>query len=158
MASASFRVAGDADIAQLLDFMAALYAEDGTTPFVRAPVEQALVCLLREPERGRVWLIEQAGVPAGYLVVTWGFSLEFHGRDAYIDELYVAPAHRGVGLGGEAIALAEDVCRGQGVLALHLEVDLDNERAHAFYGRNGFAERGHRLMTKQIVPANGAPR
>ena len=137
--------------------MAALYAEDGTAPFVRAAVERALDALLRDPERGRVWLIERDGGPVGYLVLTWGFSLEFHGRDAYIDELYVAPEHRGAGVGGEAIGLAEHVCREQGVRALHLEVDLGNERAHALYRRNGFAERGHRLMTKAIAGVSGHP-
>lgn len=150
MSAALFRAAGDADVPHLLDLMAAFYAEDGTAPFVREPVERALRALLRDPERGLVWLIERDGAPAGYLVVTWGFSLEFHGRDGYIDELYVAPAHRSAGVGGRAIALAEEACRARGVTALHLEVDLGNERAHALYRRSGFAERGHRLMTKRV--------
>ncbi len=152
MAAASFRAAGDSDISRLLDLMEALYAEDGTAPFIRARVEQALGGLLRDGERGRVWLIERDGVSAGYLVVTWGFSLEFHGRDAYIDELYIAPAYRDAGLGSEAIALAEAVCREAGAGALHLEVDLGNDRAHALYRRCGFTERGHRLMTKPLGP------
>ena len=131
--------------------MRALYQEDGRTPFLEQPAEKALRHLLDEPDRGRVWLIERGGEPAGYLVLTWGFSLEFHGPDAFIDELYVAPRHRGVGLGREAVELAEGTCRAHGVGALHLEVETDNQRAHELYRRSGFAERGLRLMTKRLA-------
>jgi ribosomal protein S18 acetylase RimI-like enzyme len=98
-------------------------------------------------------VIEREGTPAGYLVLTWGYSLEFHGRDAFIDELYVAPAHRGVGVGRDAVAFAETACREHGAGAVHLEVELDNERAHGLYRRSGFAERGLRLMTKRLDEA-----
>lgn len=134
----------------LLELMHALYDEDGTTPLHREAAELALRGLLAAPDRGLVWVIEQRGEPAGYLVLTWGYSLEFHGRDAFIDELYLAPRYRGVGLGRQAVEWAEAVCRAQGAGALHLEVELDNQRAHALYRRSGFAERGLRLMTKRL--------
>jgi ribosomal protein S18 acetylase RimI-like enzyme len=151
VAAGSFRAALQADVEQLLEFMRALYEEDGSAAFRRDAAGEALRDLLDDPGRGRVWLIERGGEPAGYLVVTWGFSLEFHGRDAFIDELYVAPAHRGTGLGCQALELAEAACRAYGVGALHLEVDSGNERAHALYLRSGFAERGLRLMTKRLA-------
>lgn len=151
MAAGSFRAALATDVERLLEFMGALYEEDGAAPFLRDAVEAALRDLLDAPDRGRVWLIERGGEPAGYLVVTWGFSLEFHGRDAFIDELYVAPAHRGAGLGRQAVELAEAACRAYGVGALHLEVETGNERAHTLYRRSGFAERGLRLMTKRLA-------
>jgi ribosomal protein S18 acetylase RimI-like enzyme len=146
-----FRAALDADIDQLLEFMCALYEEEGSAAFLRNAAEGAFRDLLGDPELGRVWLIERGGAPAGYLVVTWGFSLEFHGRDAFIDELYVAPAHRGAGLGRQAVDVAEAACLAYGVGALHLEVENGNERAHALYRRSGFAERGLRLMTKRLA-------
>jgi ribosomal protein S18 acetylase RimI-like enzyme len=146
----SFRAATEPDLDTLLDLMDALYREDGSTRLSRDAAAGALRRLLGEPERGLVWLIERGGEPAGYLVLTWGFSLEFHGRDAFIDELYVAPAHRGAGLGSRAIALAERACLEHGAGALHLEVELGNERAYALYRRTGFAERGLRLMTKRL--------
>ncbi len=151
MAAGSFRPAGEVDVEQLLAFMRGLYEEDGSTPFSRDLVEGALRELLQQPERGQVWMIERNREPAGYLVVTWGFSLEFHGRDAFIDELYVAPACRGLGFGRQAVELAEAACRSAGVGALHLEVEITNERAHALYRRSGFAERGLRLMTKRLA-------
>jgi ribosomal protein S18 acetylase RimI-like enzyme len=130
--------------------MGALYDEDGSTPLREDAAETALRGLLAAPDRGLVWVIEQAGEAAGYLVLTWGYSLEFHGRDAFIDELYVAPSYRGAGLGRQAVEWAEDACRAHGAGAVHLEVEIDNERAHALYRRRGFAERGLRLMTKRL--------
>jgi ribosomal protein S18 acetylase RimI-like enzyme len=150
MSQASFRAAAASDMGVLLELMQALYDEDGTTPLRRDAAESALRGLLTAPERGLVWVIEQSGEPAGYLVLTWGYSLEFHGRDAFIDELYLAPRYRGVGLGRQAVAWAEAACRAHGAGAVHLEVEIDNERAHALYRRNGFAERGLRLMTKRL--------
>ena len=150
MAGASFRPATEADTGLLLRLMRALYDEDGSIPLREDAAEPALRGLLAAPDRGLVWVIEQGGEAAGYLVVTWGYSLEFHGRDAFIDELYVAPGYRGAGLGRQAVAWAEDACRTHGAGAVHLEVEVDNERAHALYRRSGFAERGLRLMTKRL--------
>jgi ribosomal protein S18 acetylase RimI-like enzyme len=130
--------------------MRALYDEDGSTPLRGDAAETALRELLAAPDRGLVWVIEQGGEAAGYLVLTWGYSLEFHGRDAFIDELYVAPRYRGAGVGRQAVEWAEDACKAHGAGAVHLEVEIDNERAHALYRRSGFAERGLRLMTKRL--------
>jgi ribosomal protein S18 acetylase RimI-like enzyme len=147
---ASFRPAGESDLGLLLELMRALYDEDGSTPLRGDAAETALRGLLAAPDRGLVWVIEQGGEAVGYLVLTWGYSLEFHGRDAFIDELYVAPRYRGAGLGRQAVEWAEDACRAHGAGAVHLEVEIDNERAHALYRRSGFAERGLRLMTKRL--------
>jgi ribosomal protein S18 acetylase RimI-like enzyme len=134
----------------ILELMQALYDEDGSTPLRENGAEAALRGLLAAPDRGLVWVIEQDGEAAGYLVLTWGYSLEFHGRDAFIDELYVAPRYRGAGLGRQAVEYAEEACRAYGAGAMHLEVEIDNERAHTLYRRSGFAERGLRLMTKRL--------
>jgi ribosomal protein S18 acetylase RimI-like enzyme len=147
---ASFRPAGESDLGLLLELMRALYDEDGSTPLRGDAAETALRGLPAAPDRGLVWVIEQGGEAVGYLVLTWGYSLEFHGRDAFIDELYVAPRYRGAGLGRQAVEWAEDACRAHGAGAVHLEVEIDNERAHALYRRSGFAERGLRLMTKRL--------
>lgn len=150
MPAVSFRPATEADMGVLLELMRGLYAEDGSTLLREEAAETALRGLLAAPDRGLVRVIEQGGEPAGYLVLTWGYSLEFHGRDAFIDELYVAPPYRGKGLGRQAVEWAEDACKAHGAGAVHLEVEIDNERAHALYRRSGFAERGLRLMTKRL--------
>ena len=120
------RAATLGDLDALLPLLQDFYAED-RHPFEAGAVRAALEGLIREPVFGRAFLIEDGGALAGYLVVTFGYSLEFRGRDAFLDELYVAPAHRGRGLGREALRVAEDCCLEAGARALHLEVRHDND-------------------------------
>ena len=131
--------------------MRGLYAEDGVVRLDVPAAERALRGLLADPRAGHVWVAERGGEMVGYLAVTFGYSLEYHGPDAFIDELYVAPSHRGLGIGREAIAVAEAACRSRGVHALHLEVERANVRAEALYRRAGFTDADRRLMTRRLV-------
>jgi ribosomal protein S18 acetylase RimI-like enzyme len=144
---ARFRTATAADVPALLSMMRQLYAEDGGR-FEQAPAEAALRGLLADPSLGAVWIAEDEDGACGYGVMTIGYSLEFHGRDAFVDELFVSRGRRGQGLGAQALSLLEGECRARGVRALHLEVTASNESALALYRRHGFEMRGRNLMTK----------
>jgi diamine N-acetyltransferase len=148
-----FRPATAADVPHLMRLMAGLYGEDGDVRLDGDAAERALRELLALPDAGAVWLAESGTEPVGYLAITYGFSLEYHGRDAFIDELYVAPAARGRGIGREAIRVAEAACRARGVRALHLEVERVNARAERLYRRAGFHDQNRRLMTRRLEPA-----
>ena len=151
--TAAFRLADESDVPAILRLMGNLYREDGVVRLEVPAAEHALRGLLAEPGAGLVWVAEQGGEPVGYLAVTFGYSLEYHGPDAFIDEIYVAPAHRGRGVGRAAIALAEGACRARGIGALHLEVERANVRAEALYRRAGFREGDRRLMTRRLAEA-----
>jgi diamine N-acetyltransferase len=146
---ATLRLAAPADVEPLLRLVEAFHAEDGY-PFREEETRINLLRLLGDPQLGRLWVIEDAGALAGYLVLGLGFSLEFRGRDAFVDELYVVPSHRGRGLGKQALALAEAACRELGVRALHLEVERGNEEALGLYRKVGFVDHDRYLMTKWI--------
>ena len=150
-AEARFRPAGEADVPALLGMMEQLYAEDGGR-FDAGPAERAVRGLLRDGSLGAVWILEDDHGACGYVVLTLGYSLEFHGRDAFVDELFVAAAHRARGHGGRALALLEAECRRRGVHALHLEVTPTNEAAVELYRRQGFELRERRLMTRPLPP------
>ncbi len=107
----------------------------------------ALHTLFNETVWGRVWLVIDQDQPVGYAVLTFGFSLEYGGRDAIIDELYLRESHRGRGVGSQVIAFLIDFCRTEAINALHLEVFNHNQQAYRFYHRHGFRERDSRFMT-----------
>lgn len=72
----------------------------------------------------------------------------YAGPVAMLDELYVAPGHRGQGIGTQLMAavLAEIQKRGAGELQINVdEVDVDARR---FYERHGFTniEQGSRML------------
>jgi diamine N-acetyltransferase len=144
-----FRPAQRSDVGVVHRLRREFYAEDAS-PWNEDEALAALETLFDHPEHGRVWLAIDAGTVVGYAVLTFSYSLEFHGRDAFVDELYLCATHRGRGLGAEALALLEAACHEQGVRALHLEVADANVPAQSLYRRQGFAEHGRRLMTKWL--------
>lgn len=146
---AAFTPAQPADIGLLLRFNRELNEHDGA-PFDEARTCTALKNLIGRPDLGGIWLIGVAGRPVGYLVLTWGYSLEFGGRDAFLDELYLREDYRGQGIGTRIIQHVLDVCQTHGVKALHLEVMAQNTRAQELYRRLGFELRDSRLMSKII--------
>ena len=82
-------------------------------------------------------------------------SLEFHGRDAFVDEFYIRSEFRGRGIGSKALEYAADYCAANGIRTMHLEVEDSNPRLHRLYERNGFANRGFYLLSKWI-PVGGS--
>ena len=150
--SFSTRIATPADLERLLPLVRELWKhehmewDDSRTP-------AALARLLGDPSLGRVWISEDAGRAIAYLALCFGYSLEFFGRDAFIDELYVDPAYRNHGHGAHLLATVEAACPELDVRALHLEVDHVNERAKGLYKRAGFEDHDRWLMTRK-VPAS----
>jgi len=111
---------------------------------------QALAQLLSDDPFGRVWLVYVEDKPVGYVVLTLGFSLEYHGRDAFIDEIYLEEPYRGRGIGAKIFAFVEEQARALGVRAIHLEVERHNQRAQSFYQKIGFKDNDRRLMSKRL--------
>jgi diamine N-acetyltransferase len=148
----TFTLAEMTDIETLLVFMQEYYAFDHF-PFEHDAARAALEKLLGDPAFGRAWLICDGTTAVGYVVLALGYSLEYHGRDAFIDELYIRASHRGQGVGRRTLAFLEQVCRDLGVNALHLEVERANTVAQGVYRRAGFEDHDRFLMTKWIAPS-----
>jgi len=142
-----------ADEPYLLAMMRAL-AEQEPNPnphvFREALVSKSFHFLLDHPERGRVWALAVGHKLVGYIVLTLGFSFEYLGTDAFIDELYIAPEYRRRGFGRSAVEYLEAEAAKLGVNALHLEVDFGSDPAAELYRRGGFEDHNRYLMTKWL--------
>ena len=107
--------------------------------------------LIRQPSLGHAWLASVDGAPAGYLVAVYVFSLEHQGLTAEIDEFFVLPQHRRLGLGGQLLRLAETTFREAGCTNVSLQIGRDNSAAREFYRRHGYADRaGFELVDKML--------
>ena len=137
------------DLEELLPLMREFYAGE-RLPFDEAVLRRALAELWLEPLHGAVWLARVEGYPVGYGVLCCGFSLEYRGRDAFVDELFVRPDRRNAGIGGHILDAMEAACRESGIEALHLEVDHDNPEGRRLYARRGFVDHERHLMTKWL--------
>jgi GNAT superfamily N-acetyltransferase len=138
-----------ADVPTLLPWLQDFYAHE-RIPFDPATSAATLRELFDNPAFGRIFVLVADGAEVGYAAVALGFSLEFGGRSAFLDELYVRPSSRGQGIGTLALRLLQDACRRLGARSLALEVDLENAGAEALYRREGFSTIGRQLMTRRL--------
>jgi GNAT superfamily N-acetyltransferase len=144
------RQAVAADAPTVLGLMGEFYPTMGAT-FDHRLAGPALDALLADPALGRVWLAERGPSPVGYAGVAFYHSLEFGGRTALLDDLYVREPHRGKGIGTAVLESVERGCREAGARALTLEVDRDNGRARALYLAFGFTDRHNDFLMKRLV-------
>src|SRR5258708_1151494 len=126
----SLRCATIADADRLDTYLSALRVDDLMPANAHADaalVRSALRHLLVETTAGPIWLIHAGLEPVGYVALTFVFSIEFGGQCAFLDELFVDRAHRGLGIGKEALRQVCDVeAPALGVRALFLEVSERN--------------------------------
>jgi ribosomal protein S18 acetylase RimI-like enzyme len=148
-----FRPASAEDEEPLFRMMRNLAEQGPGANYFDEPVaREVLRKFLMTADLGQVWIFFDGEIPVGYIVLTLGFSFEYHGRDAFIDELYVQPEYHRQGIGKRAMRLVEERARELGVNALHLEVDQGNEPAAELYRRAGYKDHARFLMTKWLKP------
>jgi ribosomal protein S18 acetylase RimI-like enzyme len=145
----SARVATHDDAATLLSMMEDFNALEGIA-WSRDRCEPALRALLSDASLGVVAIVEESREVVGYFVVTWGFDLEWNGRDAFLTEIYVVAAARARGLGRECLAHAEKIAKANGARALHLMVRDENEPARKLYARAGYTSPPRIFLTKEL--------
>jgi ribosomal protein S18 acetylase RimI-like enzyme len=138
--------AGDAEM--LLRLARAFHAEDGHA--LDAGGEAAIRQVVAGEPLARAWLLRRDGEALGYVVITIGFSVEYGGRDGFIDDFYLAPELRGQGLASKFLDFAIAQARLLGIRTLHLEAETDNARATRFYRRAGFEASGRALLRRRL--------
>ncbi|HEY0743464.1 MAG TPA: GNAT family N-acetyltransferase [Chryseosolibacter sp.] len=138
-----------ADIPVILSMMQQFNAIDNY-PFNEAERTENLNALLNHPDYGKLWLIRKDDAIAGYTFLGFGFSFEFKGRDAFVDELFILPQFQSQGIGKLAIDFVTEEARNAGVKALHLEAEHHNERGLRLYRGKGFKDHKRFLLTKYL--------
>ncbi len=145
----SFEVVTPLALPVLEPLVRAYYEEAGV---LFGPAQQRALAMLAVGDApGRAWLMRDGGEAVGYIVATFGFAVQQGGRDAFIDEIYVAPSHRGRGVGRAALAQAEEFLRESDVRAIHLAIKPELPRAQTLYRRHGFVDHGWRMMSKELA-------
>jgi ribosomal protein S18 acetylase RimI-like enzyme len=144
-----FQLLSEQEIPSLLEMMQDFYAQQ-EMHFEKSVATHAVSKLIESPEHGQIYLIFRGTELAGYFALTFCYSLEFHGRFALLDEVYIREAYRGQKLGKSVVPFAEDLCKKAGIRALRLEVGRENKPAQSLYRTAGFKEEERNLMTKWL--------
>jgi GNAT superfamily N-acetyltransferase len=147
--NALFQLVSDQDLSTLLELMREFYAQQQMR-FDEPAASRAVTSALNDPSLAQIYLIFRGPELAGYFALTFCFSLEFHGRFALLDELYLREPFRRQKLGKAVVAFAEDLCNKAGIKALRLEVGRENQPAQSLYLAAGFKTDERNLMTKWL--------
>jgi GNAT superfamily N-acetyltransferase len=140
-----------ANIPELVSLVEQYWRFEAIEGFEPTRVRALLARVLADPGLGRAWLARVDGVAAGYLLAVYVFSLEHQGVTAEIDEFFVVPQYRGLGLGSQMLATGEAQFLIEGCTNVSLQIGRGNEAARKFYRRNGFEDRaGYELVSKSL--------
>ncbi len=139
------------DIGSLLPMVEQYWKFENIEGFDPARMRALLTRVLEDASLGRIWISRVYGEPAGYLLAVYVFSLEHQGITAEIDEFFLVPQHRGLGIGASMLAAAEAQFRIEECTNVSLQLGRSNEDARRFYRENGFEGRdGFELVSKML--------
>jgi ribosomal protein S18 acetylase RimI-like enzyme len=145
----NFKPAVSDDIITILKFIKNFYGMN-SYPFHEEKVGESVRNLIKNINLGRIWIIEFDSKSVGYIVLTFGYSIEYKGRDAFIDELYIEEEFRGRGIGRGTVDFVIKESEKLGIKAVHLEVERNNDAAKNLYEKYDFKDNGRTLMTRWI--------
>jgi ribosomal protein S18 acetylase RimI-like enzyme len=148
--SQAVRLATLTDIDTLVRLMRQFYGEADFS-LNEQGAERAFETLLDDSRLGQVWMIEDDGHAAGFVVLTVSFSMEYGGLRGFVDDFYVAPQYRRRGLGHTALEEVKRACRRRGVRALLVETGPENDAALSAYRSVGFEDTGRCLLTLPLA-------
>jgi len=97
-----------------------------------------------------LFLVESDGEPAGFLNSWTVYSVWSGGMALTVDDLYVAPEYRRLGVGEKAMRRLVEYAAERGFRRVQLHAETDNVRAHGLYRKLGFAEEGILFFMKHI--------
>ena len=143
-------VATEETLDAVLALLGAQYAEHAID-LPGSTLREATRVLVGEPQRGAILLACDPG-PIGLAVLAFTWTLEHGGNVAWLDELYVVPAHRGRRVGEELLQRALELARRAGCRAVELEVDVGHARAEHLYERAGFAPLSRKRWSRAFPP------
>jgi pimeloyl-ACP methyl ester carboxylesterase/ribosomal protein S18 acetylase RimI-like enzyme len=143
------REAAENDIEPILDFMKSYYEFDHldySREKLRATLQEFI-----NSSSGSLFIIHSTGKPIGYFCLAFGYSLELHGKDCFLDEIFISQEYRQKGVGSQVMKFIEDYLKRKNFKSIHLIVFKRNIKAQQYYLRNGFRTRDAIFMTKSLV-------
>ena len=110
---------------------------DEPTPGPRVVAERVRALLAA----GEMTVVLGGTGPDGLAVLRFRPAVLTERLECYLEDLYVAPARRGQGLGRALLESALDIARREGAVEMHLGTSEDDVAARALYESLGFSNR-----------------
>jgi GNAT superfamily N-acetyltransferase len=146
-----------ADIPALGELLAVLFAQEAE--FAPDPPAQrrGLARIIGEPQLGTILVARERDAILGVVNLLFTVSTALGERVALLEDMVVAPAARGRGIGSALLRHAIAHARAQGCKRITLLTDGTNEAAQRFYARHGFTASGMVPMRLALDPLTAPP-
>jgi GNAT superfamily N-acetyltransferase len=115
-------------------------------PFDAELQEKLTIAFILNPAHGMLYIVYKEDLIIGYVCLTYGYSFEYGGKTAFIDELYLKPGHRSQGYGTQIMEFIILKAREVKIATLHLEAEKHNDKANQLYAKNGFRNTNRYLL------------
>lgn len=136
---ATIRLARLSDVPAMTALLRLLFAQEAEFAPDTTAQDKGLRAILDDPSVGQLFVADDGERILGLVNLLYTYSTALGARVALLEDMVVAEEARGSGLGTRLVEAAVDHCRKSGCKRVTLLTDGDNERAHAFYQRCGFA-------------------
>ncbi|MFO0727849.1 MAG: GNAT family N-acetyltransferase [Myxococcota bacterium] len=125
------------DRARVLEMLAIQLSEHGITASPEAQAS-AVDGVFARADRGVFLVLDLGAGPIGFAYLAFTWTLETGGRTAWLEELWIEPAHREQGHGTRLLEAAIAEAKARGAQAMDLEIEAGHERVEHLYRRAGF--------------------
>ncbi len=143
----NFKAAGKADAELIVEMMRTFYYHE-QLEFNYENNLKIVHQLLLNHEIGNIFLIFYDEKLIGYVVFTYGFSIEYEGILTLIDEIYIQEEFRNKGIGTMTLNYVEEICKAKGIKTIHLQVKNFNPQAKKLYNSLGYKDIDRVFMKK----------
>ncbi|MBR7037707.1 MAG: GNAT family N-acetyltransferase [Oscillospiraceae bacterium] len=93
------------------------------------------------------FIMERDGQIVGYAMIAVSYTTEYGGICIWVEDLYLQPAYRHCGIGGELLTFLES--QYPDAVRFKLEVEPENAAALQCYEKHGYSVSPYSLMTKE---------
>ena len=131
-------VACENDIPGLVGLLNLLFSQEAEFTPDRKAQERGLRRIITDPSLGFILAGKVDGRIVAMVNVLFTVSTALGERVAFLEDMVVAEAYRGTGLGSTLLERAMDEARESGCRRITLLTDADNEKGQRFYQRHGF--------------------
>lgn len=100
----------------------------------------ALAPLLDGSPLGAAWLFGPSMSPTGYVIITFSWSMQMAGMEAFVDELYIRPNVRKRGIASEVLSAIAASLHDVGVTAMHAEIAQHDKDTRRLFTRAHFQQ------------------
>ena len=148
--TARYRLPTQDDIPAFVRLVQRFYAERSQAHRVTpASITRTYLELLRHPDKGSVFLFERGESLVGYCLLLVSWSNEHGGDILTIDEIYIAPDHRGKGIAKDFIGLLSQIAP-KGTRAIRIRASSKDRNAARFCTKTGFLPSGEGIMIREL--------